>query len=137
MKCVESVLGSLDPSSHKYEVSYSEFHEGCFEADIVIRTRAGTGTGEETGTETSTETRIETETGTDKSALIYNIEIDDKSIGHQKRNSLCAYRDEYLEKACGIQVLRVENPRGKSQGVGDAEVEAVVRRALSQLNILD
>mgnify|MGYP000562252001 CR=1 FL=1 len=117
MTCIESVLASSRYSSLQYEVSCNEFLDGCFEANIVIRTRTGTGTC--------------------KSAQVYNIEIDDIFLNQPKRNRLCSYRDEYLQRVCGIKVARIRSTGNMLQGDSDVEVEAELALVLSEMNILD
>jgi hypothetical protein len=117
-RCIASLLRShhLDD---QYEVSCNEYLDSCFEADIVIRTVAGKSEPD----------------------LVCNIEIDGPSHLQPTTKRLCALRDAYLKKSCGVQIARI--PLVERVGVGvesrgnsDGEIEAMARRALVELNIL-
>ena len=114
-RCIQSVLTSSCHHSPQYEVSHNEFLDSCFEADIIIRTVGGK----------------------DEPAVVYNIEIDGLSHLQPKTKLLCEYRDEYLKNACGIQIGRIPLGVRRLQGKSDVQIEAMARRALKALNILD
>ena len=111
---ISEIVKRLLSSQSGFTVENNVWLDGCFSADIVI-------------------TRV----APDRSKSIFNIEVDGPSHLLPTKQRLSRLRDQHLQEACGVVIVRIPLLKPTGEWLVHAEgYEAAVQEVLQRLQLL-